>query len=379
MTSPASSRPRLAYVVKYYHPMPRISGILRFAYELVGELAKDFAVAVFTYRYSPAAREREAHRGYEIVRLGKPFPFLAGLSAKAFRPDAVVFGSGFWQPWLLLPYWEVFRAGLGRFRGPVVLTQYTTMSGKYSRLLRLLRPPPDRVVGTTATIADELGKIFGKHALCIPPGLDRGPLLRAAPSAKRREVRIGYFGHLQPHKGPDVLLRVFQKLSPAGAELLIQGEGEMESALRSAAAGWENITIQGYLPEIDPWIRSCDAIVLPYRSAVSVLGYSRVALEALAAGVPLLTTVNPAVAPLVREGVNGFVCRDEATLAARLGEVCRDRALRERLSRGAGASAGEFDIGRVAARYRDLILSLLGSQFNRESSRIYANQPGSAH
>ncbi len=370
MTSSASCRPRLAYVVKYYHPMPRISGILRFAYELVGELAKDFTVAVFTYRYSPAAREREAHRGYEIVRLGKPFPFLAGRAAKAFRPDAVVFGSGFWQPWLLLPYWEIFRAGLGSFQGPVVLTQYTNMSGKLSRLLRLLRPPPARVVGTTAAIAEALGQYFGKLAVCIPPGLDRVPLLRAAPAAKRREVRIGYFGHLQPHKGPDVLLRVFQKLKPAEAELLIQGEGEMEGALRAAAAGWENITVQGYLPEIDPWIRSCDAIVLPYRSAVSVLGYSRVALEALAAGVPLLTTPNPAVAPLVREGVNGFVCRDEEALAARLGEVCRDRALRERLSGGARASAGEFDIAAVAGKYRDLILSLLGSQFNRESPRI---------
>lgn len=359
MTS-ASARPRLAYVVKYYHPMPRISGILRFAYELVGELAKDFTVAVFTYRYAAAAREREAHRGYEIVRPGKPFPFLAGRAAKAFRPDAVVFGSGFWQPWLLLPYWEIFRAGLGRFRGPVVLTQYTNMSKYFFPLLKMMLPRPARVIGTTATIAGEMEKIFRDSTSCVPPGLDRGPLLRAAPAAKRREVRIGYFGHLQPHKGPDVLLRVFQKLKPAEAELLIQGEGEMEGALRAASAGWENIAVQGYLPEIDPWIRSCDAIVLPYRSAVSVLGYSRVALEALAAGVPLLTTVNPAVAPLVREGMNGFVCRDEEALAARLGEVCRDRALRERLSRGARASAGEFDIAAVAGKYRDLILSLLG-------------------
>jgi len=352
-------------VVKYYYPMPRISGILRFAYELIEALARDFTVAVFTYRYAAAAKAWEVHRGYEIVRLGKPFPFLAGRGARAFRPDAVIFGSGFWQPWLLLPYWEIFRAGLGRFPGPVVLTQYTTMSKKFSRLLGRLSPTPKRVIGTTATIADELGKIFGDSAVCIPPGLDRLPLLRATPAAKKHEVRIGYFGHLEPHKGPDILLRVFQDLKLPDCELLIQGEGGMEASLRASAAGWENITVQGYLPEIDTWIRSCDAIVLPYRSAVSVLGYSRVALEALAAGVPLLTTRNPAVAPLVREGLNGYVCRDEGELRSRLAEVCRDRQLRERLSRGAAASSDEFDIGNVSAKYRDLILSLLGPAGNR--------------
>jgi glycosyltransferase involved in cell wall biosynthesis len=345
--------------------MPRISGILRFAYELIEALAKDFTVSVFTYRYATEAAAREVHRGYEIVRLGKPFAYLAGTSARAFRPDAVIFGSGFWQPWLLLPYWEIFRAGLGRFRGPVILTQYTTMSAKFSQLLRGLTPPPARVIGTTATITEELGKIFGDKTLCIPPGLNRIPIIGATPAPKKKEVRVGYFGHFQPHKGPDILLRVFQDLNPPNAELLIQGEGEMENSLRAEASGWENITIQGYLLEIDSWIRSCDAIVLPYRSAVSVLGYSRVALEALAAGVPLLTMVNPAVAPLVRQGLNGFVCRDEKDLKARLGEVCRDQRLRESLSRGAKASADEFDIGAVAAKYRDLIQSLIRPVGNR--------------
>ncbi|MCX6348403.1 MAG: hypothetical protein NTV79_02725, partial [Candidatus Aureabacteria bacterium] len=165
---PSSDRPRLAYVVKYYHPMPRISGIVRFAYDLAEALAKDFSVSVFTYRYSPEAKAREEHRGYEIVRLGRPFPFLAGKAAKAFRPDAVIFGSGFWQPYLLLPYWELFRAGLGCFRGPVILTQYTTMSENFSHLLRFLGPPPSRVIGTTETSTAPLGNIFKGKTICIP-------------------------------------------------------------------------------------------------------------------------------------------------------------------------------------------------------------------
>ncbi|MCX6348493.1 MAG: glycosyltransferase family 4 protein, partial [Candidatus Aureabacteria bacterium] len=179
-----------------------------------------------------------------------------------------------------------------------------------------------------------------------------------------KEVRIGYFGHFQPHKAPDLVLQVFQKLNPGNAELLLQGEGAMGNALREKAAGWKNIVIQGYLAEVDSWIRSCDLIVLPYRSAVSVLGYSRVALEALAAGVPLLTTMNPAVAPLIREGINGFVCRDENELKERMAEVCLDAELRKKLSRGAAASSGEFDIANVARRYREMIMSMIGGSPN---------------
>lgn len=353
----SGDKPRLAYVVKYYYPMPRISGILRFVYDLIGALASDFQIRVFTYRHSPEASPREKRHGYEITRLGAPFPLKAGCAVKAFKPDMVIFGSGFWRPYFLLPYWEIFRAGLGRFRHPVVLTQHTNMTRKLSGLAGFLLPSPSLVIATTESIKSYWERFYPGKVHYIPPGvkLGQGEKATVSPAEKQVKVRIGYFGHLQFHKGPDILLKVFQEIKPNDAELLISGEGEMRESLKEGAQGWDNITIQGYVHDVDPWLNSCDLIVLPYRSGVSVLGYSRVALEALAAGIPIVTTLNPAVAPLIEEGKNGFVCRSESELKERINALIEDEQLRKKLSVGASQTASRFDINRIAEQYKKLI------------------------
>ncbi len=348
---------KLAYVVKYYYPMPRISGILRFVLDLIEALAPDFEVRVFTYRYSPDVPERDEYGGYEVIRLPSPFPWRAGRAVKAWKPDVVVFGSGFWRPYFLLPYWEIFRAALGRSSEPVILTQYTNMTSTLSSLCGLLRPRPSAVIATTETLKGFWERFYLGKVHYIPPGL-KPPGSGLAP--KEREVRIGYFGHLQPHKGPDLLLKVFKEIDPPNAELLINGEGELMESLQEQARGWENVIIQGYVTDIDPWLNSCDILVLPYRSGVSVLGFSRAALDALAVGVPVVTTPNPAVAPLIEDGRNGFVCRDGGELKEKLETLLGDKELREKLSQGARESAARFGIERIAGEYKELIRQELG-------------------
>ena len=355
-----SSRPKikLAYVVKYYRPMPRISGILTFVSDLVDALSEDFSIRVFTYRYSAEVAAEEEYHGYRIVRLKSPFPWKAGRAVRSFGPELVIFGSGFWRPYLLLPYWSFFRAGLGPFSAPVILTQYTNMEEKFSFCLRLLQPAPRAIIATTEPLRELWEKYYPNRVSYIPPGL-RLPPPEGEIFSKKKKLRIGYFGHLQCHKGPDTILKIFQEINPPEAELLINGEGELLPTLAAVARGWENITIVGYRPTIYPRLRSCDLVVLPYRSAVSVLGYSRVALEALALGIPLLTTPNAAVAPLVMEGENGFICRSEAELKEKLEQFITDPQLRKKLSQGTARDAGRFNIDRIAAQYRNLILSLL--------------------
>jgi len=360
--TPPSGKPRLAFVVKYYRPMPRLSGILRFVIDLVEHLEPDYEIRVFTCRYAPGIPEYERCGGHEIYRAGFPFPFRAGRAVRKWRPDLTVFGSGFWRPWYLLPYWMIFRSGLGRAPGPVILAQFTNMTGRLFRLLRLLFPRPAAVIALTEDLRRRWEEVFPGPAAFIPAGMAIAPPGREFPDppAPPSRFRIGYFGHLEPHKGPDVLLRVFRELNLPETDLLINGTGEMEEELRRAARGWKNIRIQGYVPEIDPWLRSCRLLVFPYRSSVSVLGYSRAALDGLAAGIPLVVTRSPALAPLVRDGENGYVCRNEEEIKEKIRDVAADPALWEKLSAGARQSAAEYEISRIARRWTGFLRGLGG-------------------
>jgi glycosyltransferase involved in cell wall biosynthesis len=71
-------------------------------------------------------------------------------------------------------------------------------------------------------------------------------------------------------------------------------------------------------------------------------GLALVHLEALALGVPVITTPN--CGPVVRDGVDGYVVpiRDPAALADRIQTVLVDRALRDRMAKNARERAASF-------------------------------------
>jgi glycosyltransferase involved in cell wall biosynthesis len=104
------------------------------------------------------------------------------------------------------------------------------------------------------------------------------------------EKRILTVGSLKPAKEHGLLLRAFARLDPSiGARLMILGEGPLRAELQGLAAALgiaDRIVMPGFA--VDPWphYRSADLFVL----SSSREGYPTVLLEALAAGLPVVTT-----------------------------------------------------------------------------------------
>ncbi|MFM7229580.1 MAG: glycosyltransferase family 4 protein [Cyanobacteriota bacterium] len=98
-------------------------------------------------------------------------------------------------------------------------------------------------------------------------------------------------------------------------------------------------------------VRRADVVVLPTLTDSFALAH----LEAMACGVPVVTTHH--CGALVRDGIEGFVVpvRDAAALAERLQQLIEDRALRQRL--GAAARRRALDHG--WSRYGERLLSAL--------------------
>ena len=78
--------------------------------------------------------------------------------------------------------------------------------------------------------------------------------------------------------------------------------------------------------------------------------FALVQLEAMACGVPVITTPN--CGSVVRDGVDGFIVpiRDADAIADKVELLLTDRALRQRMGRNARARAREFTWGRYGER-----------------------------
>lgn len=167
----------------------------------------------------------------------------------------------------------------------------------------------------------------------IAPG-DRSRL-RAAVEAELgldpAAFRVVSVGRLDTSKDPELLLAALGQLVAAGlnVEALLIGDGVLRPRLEARIAA-EGLTprvrllglrgareIARLLPAAD-----CFALTSVYEGMPMAL------LEALAAGIPAVTTPVGEVAQVVRAGVNGEIAadRDPATVAACLGRVRRDLA-----------------------------------------------------
>jgi len=92
-------------------------------------------------------------------------------------------------------------------------------------------------------------------------------------------------------------------------------------------------------------------------------GLPRAAVEAVAAGVPVVATAVDGTPEVVRDGENGFLVApgDVDGVAAAITRLLLDPALRRRLG-SAPRELGEFDIDFMVRQHEDLYRWLLGSK-----------------
>jgi glycosyltransferase involved in cell wall biosynthesis len=146
--------------------------------------------------------------------------------------------------------------------------------------------------------------------------------------------------------------------------LLMVGEGDAlgDVQLRVASAGMSDyVTLTGYLrgPDLAAAYAAADVLVLPtYWSE----GWPTVFMEAMAAGLPIVTTRLRGAIDHLAEGTNALFVppREPATLAATLRRLLEDRPLRERMANSNRDKLAEFTPDVVARGYLAAVSALLG-------------------
>ncbi len=171
---------------------------------------------------------------------------------------------------------------------------------------------------------------------------------------------------LRPYKGHAILLDAVSLLRARGiaVRVVLVGDGELRRELeaRVAREGLAGIVeLRGALPheEVPAVLAGATAMVLPSvtQRDGQMEGIPVALMEAMAMGVPVISTRLSGIPELVRDGGGGLLVpeRDPAALAAAMERLAGDPALAARLGEGARrAVAEDFDRARNVARLEQL-------------------------
>ena len=172
-----------------------------------------------------------------------------------------------------------------------------------------------------------------------------------------------FVGRLAEQKRVDVLLEAFARLAGRRPDVALRlaGDGPERAALerRAARLGLAGrVEWLGARDDVPALLAEATVLALPSSGE----GVPNVALEAMAAGVPVVATDIPGTRDVVADGAEGLLvpAGDAPALAGALERVLGDPALRERLGQAGRARAeGDLDLARVAAEHVALFEGLL--------------------
>lgn len=180
--------------------------------------------------------------------------------------------------------------------------------------------------------------------------------------------RLVFVGRLAAVKGVPVLLEALARLRADDPEvtLTLVGDGPERGWIeaRIAALGLAGaVTVTGYLGqgEVAAELAGSDIFVLPsFAEGVPV-----VLMEAMATGLPVVTTRIAGIPELVEDGVSGLVVPpgDAAGLAGALATLLADPALRDRMgAAGRAHVVAEHDIAKEAAWLGEILAGRAGAR-----------------
>lgn len=145
----------------------------------------------------------------------------------------------------------------------------------------------DALIAMSPVFAAEAAFVTGRHDIaCIDE-----PNLDSMPDAQRADAQshtILCVGRLTRQKNFGLALEAFARM-PRQTQLVLLGEGEQDAMLRARAAELgiaDRVRFEGYVRNVGDYLAGADALLCTSLYE----GYPAALIEALAAGVPLVTT-----------------------------------------------------------------------------------------
>jgi UDP-glucose:(heptosyl)LPS alpha-1,3-glucosyltransferase len=206
---------------------------------------------------------------------------------------------------------------------------------------------------------DKLRLIYnGVDTAHFHPGLREAhrAALRGKVGVGEAEGVVLFVGSGFERKGVATLLEAAAVLP--GIHVWVVGRDRAQAAFQRRAARLgiaERVRFFGPQPDVRPFYGAADLFCLP----TLYDPFPNAALEALASGLPLVTTTTSGAAELVEEGSNGAVCvaGDAAALAARLGTLLGSGPTPQQRA-AARAAAEPYTLEATAAQLLDLYREL---------------------
>ncbi len=265
--------------------------------------------------------------------------------------------------------WVAMAAKLARTRAPLVTTEHNTLNRRrwkrrYRALDRWMFLQYRKVIciseGAANALRDWVPETAGSLQV-IPNGVDAERFRNAAAACKRDIIgcdapvvlKVACF---EPQKDHACLLHAMAAVPEA--HLVLVGEGPLRPAMQDLARSLQlsdRVHFLGRRVDVPQLLRMSDVYVQSSRFE----GFGLAAVEAMAAGVPVVASNVPGLAAVVAGAGALFPMGNEKRLAAEINSLLNSPERRAQLAAAGSRRVAEYTLERTASEYAAVYRGLL--------------------
>lgn len=238
---------------------------------------------------------------------------------------------------------------------------------------RLYIKPRAQLILIARKTLEDLDHFYGPHDSLpvVYMGIDHVTFNPQVRMARRQEARkelgirdnqfvLLLVGNDWRKKGLSVLLDALQLLTDCPVLLLVAGDDEKHS--------YEQQIQRSRLSDRVIFLPSRQDVAFYYAAADTYVGpsledtFAQPPAEAMACGLPVITTVTNGTAEIITDGVDGLILHDpanEEALATQIRLLCENGSLRQRLGERAAQTASQYTWDKNGEQFREIFAQLL--------------------
>lgn len=368
---------RIAILVNFFPPK-RLAGTEIASYKIAKYLAeKGHEVHVVT-SFDQGLQKNEIKDDFyihRIINFRKPqyigsifFLFLNFLEIKKINPDIIHIQSipmgipGLLSKIFLRKPYVVWGRGSDVYRPDL-----------FAKLIsKIILKNADAVIALTQTMKKSMENIYRRPICVIPNGIDIKKFRNVSKDLNNTSEKkiILFVGTLRSVKGVEYLIEAMKtiKVNYDNIKLLIIGEGEDRDKLKDLVnkLGLDDcVEFAGQISnhEIPKYMKKSDIFVLPSLSE----GFPNVILEAMAAGLPIVSTNVGGVPDIIQEEVNGLLVKPMSPRDTANGVLMllKDDELRKKMSANNKIEAQKYSLDKVVDNLENIYVKAINnSKFN---------------
>lgn len=234
----------------------------------------------------------------------------------------------------------------------------------------------DTIIATTKSYAKESPFLrrYLEKIVVIPNGINIEEVTTPVTKKKSREILglpqdselILFFGSLVEYKGPDILLKAFKlvKNNFKNVKLIFAGRGHMDQQLKETAKQMkisDDVIFTGFVEDDEKplYYKAADIFCLPSTTLAESFGI--VNLEAMAAGLPIVSSDLGGIPDIVKNGVNGILAKpyDFEMVAEHLTKLLNNEELRQEMGQNGLEMVKNYTWDEVTTKTEELYKKII--------------------